>query len=118
MTEKKIDALTKVMFDTLDIMNLAVDEGKIFNKMACNMTEGVCSLDSDASDVQKINARELIYHSDELNLVNVELFKRFIILSKIYELFDAVLDDLHSDEKACSSAFLFEKYFGGDNDRT
>ena len=32
------------------------------------------------------------------------------------EVYTAVLDDLDSDNDACSSVSLFEKYFGGDND--
>ena len=116
MTENKLEAVKKVLCDIYDVMDLAVEEGKIYNKMACGMTEGICSLDSDSSEGERCNAHLLVYHSDELNLINCELFKRFRTFSKMLEVYTAVLDDLDSDNDACSSVSLFEKYFGGDND--
>ena len=116
MTEKKIEAVVNVMFELMDILNLAVYESKIFNDQTCKMTKGVCSLDDNACDDERDNARFLVNNSAFLNLINIEIFKRISVLDKVSEVFSACYYDLCSDDEACSSAALFEKYFGGDND--
>lgn len=116
MTEKKINTIKKVLLDTYDLTFLASDEGRIFSNMACEMTEGLCSLDPNAPSEQNVNAHLLIHHSEFLNLINLEMLKRYEVLSKVNEIYSEILYDLNSDEEACRSAALFEKYFGGDND--
>ena len=94
MTKQDLDKYFSMLRDVQDVISLAMYEIGIFDEIISNDTQNLCSLSSEAEEIQRVYAYSLIKHRGRINLCADKIFLNKEAVEKALKHLEIITHDL------------------------